>query len=198
MCSVYEFGRGKKMAGVKAPVSGLDDFADAVKLVRRTDSAPVVLGGDEAQVMRWGFERKGLGVVNNTRSDNLDSPMWREAFAERRCLIPVLAFYEWSGAKGHKRTHRFTSPDGGLLWMAGIWEESQELGRCFSMLTTESNTLMEPIHNRMPAVLTPAECDYYLKGHMETFRPKPDLLEVTDAANPLLKNKPSHIQDELF
>ena len=168
------------------------------KLIRRTDHAPVKLPGGEIVSMRWGFQRKGLGVVNNTRSDNLDSPMWKDAIEKRRCLIPVISYYEWSGPKGNKQTHLFRSPDHDWLWMAGVWEESAEFGPCFSMLTTEANSLVSPIHHRMPAILTEDEQRSFLLEGLESFKPASDLLTTERAANPLLKTKPTHIQDELF
>lgn len=168
------------------------------KLIRRTDHAPVKLPGGEIVSMRWGFQRKGLGVVNNTRSDNLDSPMWKDAIEKRRCLIPVISYYEWSGPKGNKQTHLFRSPDDDWLWMAGVWEESAEFGPCFSMLTTEANSLVSPIHHRMPAILTEDEQRSFLLEGLESFKPVSDLLTTERAANPLLKTKPTHIQDELF
>ena len=168
------------------------------KLIRRTDQAPVKLATGEMVSMRWGFQRKGLGVVNNTRSDNLDSPMWKEAIEKRRCLIPAISYYEWSGPKGNKLTHLFRSPNHGWLWMAGLWEENAEFGPCFSMLTTEANSLVSPIHHRMPAILTDAEQKSFLLDGLESFKPAPGLLMTERAANPLLKTKPTHIQDELF
>jgi len=158
----------------------------------------VKLPGGEIVSMRWGFQRKGLGVVNNTRSDNLDSPMWKDAIEKRRCLIPVISYYEWSGPKGNKQTHLFRSPDHDWLWMAGVWEESAEFGPCFSMLTTEANSLVSPIHHRMPAILTEDEQRSFLLEGLESFKPVSDLLTTERAANPLLKTKPTHIQDELF
>ncbi len=174
------------------------DVREATKLIRRTDQAPVILPSGESKSMRWGFQRKGLGVVNNTRSDNLDSPMWREAIEQRRCLIPVASYYEWTGPQGYKQTHLVQSSTNDWLWMAGIWEDSAEFGPCFSMLTTEANALVSPIHHRMPAILTEPEQQKYLLNGLEEFTPAPELLVTQKAANPLLKNPPTHIQDELF
>ncbi|MGC6427329.1 MAG: SOS response-associated peptidase [Akkermansiaceae bacterium] len=166
-------------------------------LIRRTDSAPVWVSANHTVEMRWGFERKGLGCVNNSRSDHLESAMWREAFRDRRCLIPLAFYYEWSGSKGQKRAYRFRALDGGWLWTAGIWEDSSEYGRCFSMLTTEANKEVVGIHHRMPALLTESEQKSYLNGEMSEFCPQPGLLLIEDAPNPL-KNKPEFEQGELW
>ncbi|MDA7539307.1 SOS response-associated peptidase [Akkermansiaceae bacterium] len=168
------------------------------KLVRRTDQAHVRIPTGELVPMKWGFQRKGLGVVNNTRSDNLNIPMWKKAIENRRCLIPILSYYEWSGPKGDKQTHVFQSPNHNYLWIAGLWEESSELGPCFSMLTTEANPVVSPIHHRMPAIVTENDHKKFLLEGLEFFKPGPELLTTEKVVNPLLKIKPSHIQDELF
>ena len=191
MCNA--FNTAKKPENIR---EGINEVGS--KLIRRTDQAHVKLPTGELVPMKWGFQRKGLGVVNNTRSDNLESLMWKEAIENRRCLIPALSYYEWSGPKGNKQTHLFRSPNDDYLWIAGLWEESSEVGPCFSMLTTEANSLVSPIHHRMPAIVTANDHEKFLLKGLKFFEPPPELLITERAANPLLKRKPSHIQDELF
>jgi putative SOS response-associated peptidase YedK len=200
MCSTYETGQFTGNVPLALDGDGIGPVASVsdLRLIRRTDLAPVYLKDEGMVSMRWGYERPKLGVINNTRSENLHSPMWRESFEERRCLIPVNAFYEWTGGKGRKRTHRFTGLDGSLLWAAGIWEEADALGRCYSMLTTEANSLVAPIHHRMPSILIGDEQARYMNGGMDVFDPLPQTLVINDAPNPLLKNPPTHSQDDLF
>ena len=181
MCNAYELGK-RRGGSVPQHLGGaiVEKLSGIVstRLIRRTDPAPVVTVEGGLRTMRWGFARPGLGDINNARSDKLTGPMWGEAFRDRRCLVPVAAFYEWSGPKGNKRTHRFTRPDGGWLWMAGIWEENASHGPCFSMITTAANALVAPIHERMPAVLGDSELADYLAGEVTAFAPKADTLEV--------------------
>lgn len=169
-----------------------------MRLVRPTLPAPVVDGEGELVEMRWGFSRPFSHAVVNAREDKLGGGMWKAAMGARRCLIPAAAYYEWSGPKGEKRTHRFTSPAGGWLWIAGIWEEHAELGKCFSMITTEPTGLVCGVHDRMPAVLSPEETGVFLEGGMERFRPAAGLLKVEDAINPLTGKMPGGEQGELF
>ncbi len=124
--------------------------------------------------------------------------MWSAAFRERRCIIPVAAFYEWSGPKGQKRTHLFTRPEGAWFWIARIWEDCREFGPCFSMITTAANSLVSSIHDRMPAILEDGETRDYLEGRKNTFDPAPETLKVADTANPLIKAKAPPAQGELF
>jgi putative SOS response-associated peptidase YedK len=81
------------------------------------------------ELMRWGFHRGFNPSINNARADKLDGGMWREAFHERRCVIPMTLFYEWGpgsgGRTGKKQAHEFRDPDDDYLWVAGIWEETR-------------------------------------------------------------------------
>lgn len=165
---------------------------DEERLVRRTDAAPVVRADGGVEWMRWGFARPGLGPVVNTRSERLGSAMWREAFAERRCVIPVAHFYEWDA---RKKCWLFSDPRERWLWMAGVWEESGDHGRCFSMLTTGANRAMGAVHDRMPTVLGETEVADYLDGGVQTFRPGEDSLTKCEVRSPLREGA---VQGELF
>jgi len=197
MCNAYELGKrgGSFPEDISAQAARELLGIASTRLIRRTDPAPVITAEGDLRTMRWGFSRPGIGTINNARSDKLTGPLWNEPFRHCRCLIPVAAFYEWSGPTGHKRTHRFTRPDGGWLWVAGVWEENLEFGPCFSMITTEANTLVAPIHDRMPAVLDDSELPGFLAGGIKSFAPAIGTLQVADAANPLTKNP---CQGELF
>lgn len=115
--------------------------------------------------MTWGFpfaqKNKKTGKllkprpVNNTRTDKLHSFFWRSSFEERRCLIPLTDFAEAEGPKGAKTRTWFSAPDeNGLLVAAGIWRASNEWGDCFSMIMTEANETVAPVHQRMPVLLS--------------------------------------------
>lgn len=200
MCNA--FNTAQKTKKIPLPFGGNppDSLSDEpeTRLIRRTDSTPVILPDGTLTEMRWGFQRKGLGVINNTRSDNLESPVWKESFARRPCLIPLISYYEWSGPKGHKRTHLFRSAAQQWLYAAGLWEPNTELGDCASMLTTDANDFVSPIHHRMPAFLDQERQNQYLSQSLSTLEPSVLSLEVNDALNPLLKNPPRHTQGELF
>jgi putative SOS response-associated peptidase YedK len=97
----------------------------------------------------------------NARSETVtEKRSFREAFARRRCLVPVDGFYEWEKKGRERLPHYFHAPDGALLALAGLWEHwefpgGQILESC-SVLTTEANRLMRRIHHRMPVILPPA------------------------------------------
>ena len=189
MCTAYQFSPLRYRTLFATPKVDAE-MNGALTLVRPTNPAPVILPGDELVSMRWGFDRPWSHAIVNSRDDKLAGSVWRTAFTERRCLVPIDAYYEWSGPTGKKRTHRFTPTSEELLWAAGIWEDSPQWGRCFSMITCEPNALVATVHDRMPAVLLPAERSAYLSGRLHTFAPPVSLLNLeSDAANPLRKPK---------
>ena len=200
MCNAYDIGRPVKRLpeGILQVITGPLVSGSGHRLIRRTDAAPVITASFELVSMRWGFERARLGTINNAREDKLSGPMWSTPFRERRCVIPVSAFYEWSGPKGRKQTHCFTRTDQGWFWIAGLWELSPEFGPCFSMITTRANSVMAPIHNRMPAILEEDQITPYFAGEIETFAPLPENIQVEESANPLVKPKEPPAQMELF
>ena len=76
-------------------------------------------------------------------------PSFRGAWRHRRCLIPADAFWE----QGRWIRRR----DGELFWLAGLWDrwigpDGSELESC-CVLTSAPNTLLAPIHRRMPVVI---------------------------------------------
>lgn len=115
--------------------------------------------------MAWGFpfaqkSRKTGKLlkprpINNTRTDKLRSFFWRYSFEERRCLIPLTHFAEAEGQKGAKKRTWFSAPEeDGLLVAAGIWRSTDEWGDCYSMIMTEANEVIAPVHDRMPVLLS--------------------------------------------
>ena len=85
------------------------------------------------------------------------------------------------------------------MWAAGIWEENPAHGLCYSMITTGASPLMSPIHDRMPALLRPAEMQEWLSGRGSwDFQPFPGRLEIRPRESPLVKRENPLAQEELF
>ena len=167
-------------------------------LVRKSDSGVVVTADLGVEIMRWGFHRSFNPSINNARSDKLAVGMWAEAYRDRRCVIPMTLFYEWGADDGRKQAYEFVDPNGEFLWVAGIWEEHPEFGRCYSMVTTSAPPLMAPIHDRMPAALLPADAQEYLSGRPWAFIPFDQPLILTPCESPLVKPQGPDPQQELF
>lgn len=133
-----------------------------------TQQAPVIRlapdGEREAAVMRWGlvpFWAMDPAIGNrmiNARSETApEKPAFRAAFRQRRCLIPVSGFYEWQTLEDqrYKQPWYITPADGELLAFAGLWESWDKGGgilETFTILTTQANDDMRPVHDRMPVI----------------------------------------------
>jgi putative SOS response-associated peptidase YedK len=98
----------------------------------------------------------------NARAETVaEKPSFRSAFKQRRCLIPASGYYEWEKrGTGRKQPHFIRPRDGGLFAFAGLWERWHdprgEVVETSTILTTEANELMRPLHDRMPVILDPA------------------------------------------
>ena len=104
-----------------------------------------------ASEMVWGFSnpmKKGL-IINARAETAREKITFADSIAKRRCIIPASGFYEWDP---HKAKFRFTSPDGGLLLLAGFYREEQGIPR-YTILTTEANGSMIKVHDRMPVMI---------------------------------------------
>ena len=114
MCNLYDIGPkpSRLSKDWKERIAAALGKLPRIYGIRRTDPGLVArldqnTGRVQPAVMRWGFHRNFSPSINNARLDKLEGGMWNKAWEERRCVIPVAAFYEWSGSKGAKQTHAF-------------------------------------------------------------------------------------------
>ena len=124
-----------------------------------TDPHMIVVADGKRRLVpaRWGFGRK---AQINARSETVDTNgLYKQAFAERRCLVPADGFYEWTGAPGRRRPIWFHAPPGELLLFAGIYDD-----KGFCVLTTTANRDVAPVHDRMPVIIPRDRADDYLVG----------------------------------
>lgn len=127
-------------------------------------------------VGRWGFvpfNHKGpLKAVkfpmNNARSETMATKWpFREAVQRRRCVIPMTSFTEWTGPAGSKTRHTITAADGGMLFAAGLWEDSNPdegplISYTMVMTATSEGDDMQPFHDRQPVLLDRARAATWL------------------------------------
>lgn len=138
--------------------------------VAPTDEAAVVVQRDDKRAVtryRWGLQPawiddpKIASRTFNARAETLNaSPLFRDAFRRRRCLVPVEGFYEWRRAGKDRYPLWIRDPGGHPLALAGLWTgrqdpESGEWLRTFTIVTTRPTEYMSAIHNRMPVIIQP-------------------------------------------
>jgi len=148
-------------------------------------------GSREIALLRWGLvpfwakdAKTGYSTINARAEEAAAKPAFREALKKRRCLVPADAFFEWqrpASGTDPKTKHPFAIAlkSGEPFALAGLWERWQpkegEALETFTILTTDPNELMEPIHNRMPVILEPRDYDRWLEPG-DPARPPVDLM----------------------
>jgi putative SOS response-associated peptidase YedK len=143
-------------------------------------------GGLGFTQMRWGlvpYWAKDLSIgakLINARSDSVaDKPAFRDALEKRRCIVPASGFFEWQGPGASKTPWYITSAGGEPLSFAGLWERWRnpegEWIRSATIITTDANEALRPLHHRMPVILGRAELDRWLaEPDAALLRPCPD------------------------
>ncbi|HEY9760997.1 MAG TPA: SOS response-associated peptidase [Trichocoleus sp.] len=127
-------------------------------------------------LLRWGLipgwskdPTIGNRLINARAETVAEKPSFRNAFKRRRCLIVADGFYEWKTDPDSKakQPYYFQLQEHDLFAFAGLWEQwtdpqsGGELETC-TILTTAANTVLEPIHDRMPVILPPEHYEAWL------------------------------------
>jgi putative SOS response-associated peptidase YedK len=143
--------------------------------------------------MRWGmipYWAKDMSIaakmINAVCETAAEKPVFRESMKKRRCLIPADGFYEWKKI-GPKKKQAFNigMADDGLFAFAGLWDKWKDsagkvIESC-TVLTTDANTLLRDIHDRMPVILQPRDYDLWLDPGITDPARVNDLLKPFDA-----------------
>lgn len=143
-----------------------------------SQDAPVVradpeTGGRAVAMLKWGLvpfwakeAKVGYSMINARAETVASKPAYREAFRRRRCLVPASGFYEWRAeGSGPKQPYHFCCAEGGPMTFAGLWErweKGAEPLETFTIVVGPANDQVRPYHDRMPAILDPAQWDAWL------------------------------------
>jgi putative SOS response-associated peptidase YedK len=143
--------------------------------VRRDDEAGsttrILTGYRWGLIPSWSKDASTGSRLFNARGETVTTrPSFREAFKQRRIIVPADGFYEWRKTnKGGKEPHYFTRVDGAPLAFAGLSEwwrdrrvpDAPAIYSC-TIITTTASQDMDGIHDRMPVVLDPGVFDVWL------------------------------------
>ena len=194
MCGRYVRRSDKQRIAEYFHVHGpsIPDFGESYNIAPQTFQPVIRLNRDtgerEMVLMRWGLipfwakdGKMGLRTINAKAETVGTAAAFREAFERRRCLVPADAFYEWQRIDAKtKQPFAIAMKDGTPYAFAGLWDRWRDPVRkepleTFTVITTDPNGLVEPLHNRMPVILLPKDYDRWLAPG-DPQRPPVDLL----------------------
>jgi putative SOS response-associated peptidase YedK len=176
MCARVTLRAGVEKVREEFGVSGADspEVKPSYNVSPGTDVMAVVQNGGRGLArFRWGLipswaREAAIGhKLINARAETIaEKPAFKNAFRKRRCLIAVDGFYEWHREGGRSKPFFISLRSGGVFGLAGLYEtwhdpEGEDVSSC-TVITTEANSLIAPIHNRMPVIIPAKGRDEWL------------------------------------
>ena len=198
MCGRFAFYSPAEAAVALFGVSAAPELQPRYNIAPTQDIAAIRNNADgerEFVMLRWGlvpFWAKDPSIGNrmiNARAETVaEKPAYRNAYKHRRCLVLADGFYEWQRQGDVKTPHFICLASGEPFALAGIWEnwtdkETGESLQTTSLITTDANAFMAPLHHRMPVVLAAESASEWLAGSN-------DLLDDVAAITPPLQAWP--------
>jgi putative SOS response-associated peptidase YedK len=173
MCGRYQLSSTPKEVQKHFNIGSPFTFKQSYNISPSTYCPIIRLNNDKHEVALcyWGLipswaKDKKIRPINAKAETVREKSYFRIAYRKRRCIIPANGFYEWKGTKGHKEPYYFYPNDSDFFGFAGIWEvweHPDEVIESFTIITTEANSIMAPIHKRMPVILNKQDYDKWLK-----------------------------------
>jgi len=180
MCGRYSFAIEDELIKERFGVSVRSAIYKARYNCAPSQNLAVISNQDPGNLnfFRWGlipFWAKdpliGNKLINAKAETIAEKASFKNAFRRRRCLVPADGFYEWK-KNAVKIPYRIVLKSGDPFTMAGIWDKwvssEGEIIHSFSIITTEANELVAPVHNRMPVILLPENEKMWLDEPGET------------------------------
>jgi len=177
MCGRYELLDGQRVFLRFRVTNKVPPILDNMD-VRPTQQVFVLQTDHVLSLMKWGLapawaKDPSVGTkMINARAEGIESkPSFKKPLRYQRCIIPASAFFEWKGNPDAQAKYRIARKDGDLFGFAGLYEQwrdpnsGSELATC-TIITTQPNELVAPIHTRMPVILLPEDEDRWLDPDM--------------------------------
>ena len=216
-------GRFSLIAGIGELQERFDFDGEGLEYAPRFNIAPTqevltVVGGESRRggFMRWGLIppwtkdlSTGRPMINARAETVAERPAFRNALRRRRCLVLADGFYEWQMSGSRRRPMRVVMRSREPFAVAGLWEtwrdpEGEVVPSC-TIITTEANDLLRPIHERMPVILSRDDEDFWLDvgesdptALADVLKPYPadamEAYEVSSLVNSYVNDRPEVIE----
>lgn len=166
MCGRYSFSHSKEKAEKRFNVKLTEPWKPRYN-VAPTQTVPVITNTNpsEFSFFRWGFipnwslnDKVATNLINARGETVLTKIPFKQAIRSQRCLVPADGFFEWQKQGKARIPFRITLNSDEAFALAGIWDswerpDDGEIINTFTIITTEANSMMKEIHDRMPVIL---------------------------------------------
>lgn len=160
----------------------------------------------------WAKEQSMGAKLFNARAETIDEkPSFRSSFKKRRCIVPASYFYEWKKDEesGKKQPYKIKLINNDIFYFAGLFEywksNNSDVLVSATIITTEPNSLMSKIHNRMPVILDENGINLWLDNHSinDTLKKilipcNSDLMQAEEIESDFFKRKKSELTERLL
>lgn len=135
-------------------------------------------GQREWAALRWGLipfwskqDNPRYATINARAETVAEKPAYRKPFRAQRCLIPADGFYEWKAAGKAKQPFFIHLKDDAPFAFAGLWDrwqQGEQVIESATLIVTDANAAMAPVHERMPVILSAEHWQLWLdQGHFD-------------------------------
>ncbi|WP_205698246.1 SOS response-associated peptidase [Conexibacter sp. SYSU D00693] len=164
-------------------------------------------GAPRGELLRWGLvphwakdPSTGFKMINARAETVAEKPAYRDALRTHRCLVVADGFYEWQARPGRpKLPWHATRADHAPFAFAGLWStwrgpDGEELRTC-TIVTTQANSVLREVHDRMPVMLPGPDAEQAWLDHgtpapvlQELLAPLPDAMTSRRAVGPAVSD----------
>jgi len=155
---------------------------------------------------KWGYSffdnntNQQKNVINSRIETVKDKLIFKESYLQRKCILPINGYYEWSLIQNKKIPFFINIPPSEPMYLAGIWKYvniNENNDKVFTIITKKANNKLIDIHHRMPVVLSIEESINYLHDDNSLFlesnfssfiEPELDFYSVSNFVNNPLNN----------
>jgi putative SOS response-associated peptidase YedK len=155
-------------------------------------NVPVIIrqeGVNECRLMQWGLiphwaadPTIGNRMINARAETLSELPSFKLLVDRRRCIVPADEFYEWRKEGRRKVPMWVHLKNKQLFGLAGLWDVWRKPDgkrvESFTIITTEPNELVRPVHNRMPVILSREDEEQWLDVSRTSFARAKSLLKL--------------------
>lgn len=167
------------LADVVSNVLGICFSVPTNRDLRPTQQMETVIGGQRGPRQlsaRWGIQPQwSKRLLINAQAETVaQKPIFRQAFNDRRCVVPCSGWYEWRDeGSSNKQRYLFEHAERQPLYMAAIWYPNlpgKERPQIVT-LTTAPNARCAEYHQRMPVLILPPDVESWLNSRSDTLQP---------------------------